>query len=92
MVTRKLFTPGMSLAVGLLAGLLAQQASAAEQPTVNGTAAAVAISVDAHVFKQGIESYIRTVNEELKVALEQNAKRAIEPKLELASADARERG
>jgi hypothetical protein len=89
MVTRNVFTLGTSLAVGLLVGLLSQQSSAAEQPAASGP---VGVSVDSHVFKQGIEAYIKTVNQELKATLDQEAKRAAEPKLELASADARERG
>jgi hypothetical protein len=90
MVTRKLFTPSL-LVVGLTAGLLAQQAAATEELVVYGTTA-VGIRVDQQVFRTDIDNYVRSLNEQLKIALDLDLKRTLAPKLEFASNELRARG
>jgi len=87
-VTRKALAP---VVAGLLVGLLAQQASATEEIVVYGSAASV-VKVDPAVFRAEIDSYIRTLNNELRITLDQDLKRMPAPKLELASNDAPARG
>jgi hypothetical protein len=88
-VTHKLLTP---VVIGLSAGLLAQQASATEEIVVYGSAAAAGFRVERSVFQAEIENYIRSLNAELRIALDQDLKRTLTPKLELASAEAATRG
>jgi len=88
-VTHKLLTP---VVIGLSASLLAQQASATEEMVVYGSAAAAGFRVEQSVFRADIENYIRTVNAELRIALDQDLKRTSTPKLELAGTATRGRG
>jgi hypothetical protein len=88
-VTQKLLAP---VVIGLTAGLLAQQASATEEMVVYGSAAAAGFRVGQSVFRADIESYIRSVNAELRITLDQDLKRTLAPKLELASTATRARG
>jgi hypothetical protein len=90
MVTRKLLTPS-ALAVALSVGLLAERAGATEEIVVYGTVAA-GIEVDGKVFRSEIDSYIRALNLELRSTLDQDLKRTLAPKLELASNELRARG
>ena len=91
MVTRKLLTPS-ALAVALSVGLLAEQARATDEIVVYGTAAAAGIVVDSKAFRSEIDSYIRARNQEFRTTLDEDLKRALAPKLELASNELRARG
>jgi hypothetical protein len=73
-----------ALAAGLLAGLLAQQASATEEIVVYGSNAS-AVKVDPAVFRAEIDDYIRTLNIALRITLDRDLKRMPAPKIELAS-------
>ncbi len=84
-VTRKLFTLGKRLAIGLVVGLLAQQALA-DEVIVRGSSASAGVGVDQKVFRAALETYIRSVNDELKTAVDRGLKRDAEPKVEIASA------
>jgi hypothetical protein len=86
-VTQKLLAP---VVIGLTAGLLAQQASATEEIVVYGSAAAV--GTEQTVIRAEIASYVRSLNAELRTTLDQDLKRSLAPKLELASNTARARG
>ena len=81
-VTHKLLTP---VVIGLAAGLLAQQASATEEMVVYGSAAAAGFRVERSVFQAEIDNYIRSLNAELRIALDKDLKSTLTPKLELAS-------
>ena len=81
-VTQKLLAP---VVIGLTAGLLAQQASATEEIVVYGSAAAAGFRVEQSVFRAELDNYIRTLNAELRITLDQDLKRTLTPKLELAS-------
>ena len=87
MVTHKLLTP---VVIALSAGLLSQQASATEEMVVYGSAAT--FRVEQSVFRAELDSYIRSLNAELRIALDQDLKRTLTPKLELASNATRTRG
>jgi len=69
---------------GLTVALLAQQASATEEIVVYGSAPSAA-KVDPAVFRAEIDNYIRTLNSELRITLDQDLKRMPAPKVELAS-------
>lgn len=93
MVTRKLFTLAKGLGVGMVVGLLAQQATATEEMVVYGTAAAAEARVEPAMFRAEIENSINSFNEQLRAMLERDLKLALAPKVELASAaEARPRG
>lgn len=85
MVARKLFTPGKTVVAALLVGLLGQQA-AADEIVVYGRAASVGVGVDERALRTEVETYIRSIDRELKAALAETLRRGSEPKLEVASA------
>ena len=87
-VTRNRLAP---IVAGLLVGLLAQQASATEEIVVYGSTAS-AVKVNSAVFRAEIDNYIRTLNSELRITLDQSLKRMPAPKIELASNDSPARG
>ncbi len=91
MATRT-FPAGMSLAMGLAVSLLTQQATATEELVVYGTPASAAVKIDQEAFRAEIANYVRTLNEQLKETLDADLKRALAPKLELASAEIHARG
>jgi len=91
MVTRNRSTPS-ALVVGLSVGLLAQHAAAAEALVVYKTPAVAAVRVDAQTFRNEIDDYIRSHNEQLRTTLDQDLRRTLAPKLELASNELRARG
>jgi hypothetical protein len=80
-VTRSRLAP---VVAGLFVGLLAQQASATEEIVVYGPASSV-VKIDPAVFRAEIDNYIRTLNSELRITLDQDLKRMPALKLELAS-------
>jgi hypothetical protein len=95
MSTRKLIGTNASLAGALLVGLLSHQAGATEELVVYGTAAAgaaTAVSVEQRLFQAEVEQYIRSFNEQLRLTLEQDLKRQVAPKVELASSVVHTRG
>jgi hypothetical protein len=71
------------LIAGLSVGLLAQQASATEEIVVYGPASSV-LKIEPAVFRAEIDSYIRTLNSELRTTLDRDLKR-MPTKVELAS-------
>ena len=68
------------LIAGLSVGLLAQQASATEEIVVYGSASSV-FKIEPAVFRAEIDSYVRTLNSQLRTTLDQNRTQA--PKVEL---------
>ena len=87
-VTRSRFG---TLVAGLLVGLSAQQAAAAEEIVVYGSAAS-AVKVTPAVFRAEIDNYIRALNVALRTTLDQDLKRMPAPKIELASNTTHPRG
>lgn len=93
MSTRKLIGTNASLIGALLVGLLSHEAGATEELVVYGTAAAAtAASVEQQLFQAEVERYIRSFNEQLRLTLEQDLKRQVAPKVELASSVVHTRG
>jgi hypothetical protein len=92
MATRKFLTPGSALAVGLAAGLLAQQASATEELVVYGTAATVGVRATPEAYRAEVESYMRSVSEQIKATLDADLKRTATSKIVVATNEMQARG
>jgi hypothetical protein len=86
-----MLTPS-ALAVGVSVGLLANVAAASEALVVYPTPVVAAVLVDGQVFRSEIDSYIRSLNEQLRATLDKDLRRDLTPKLELASNELRARG
>ena len=89
MATRKLLIPGATLVVGLATGLLGQQASASEELVVYGNAPTVSAR---EAYRAEVESYMRSVSEQIKATLDADKKTATARKLEVASNELQARG
>ena len=81
MVARKLLTVS---AVGLSVSLLAQHATGAEPRAVQKAPAATELAVDSQLFRSEIESYVRELNRQMRVTLNEDLRRALAPKIVLA--------
>lgn len=93
MATRKLLSSGATLVIGLAAGLLAQQASATDEIVVYGNAAAAnGAKAAPEAYRAEVESYMRSVGEQIKATVDANLKRAPTPKLEVATNELQARG
>lgn len=92
MATKTFLATGMSLAVGLTAGLLTQQAAAAEELVVYGTPGLFGIVFEQQAVRADIDGYVKTLNERLKTTIAADLKRSEEPKVELVSNELRARG
>jgi hypothetical protein len=79
----------MVTAVGLSTGLLAVPAAAAEAERVQKTAA-IEI-VDARLFRSEIEGYVRELNRQMRVQLNEDLRRELAPKVVLAANELRTR-
>lgn len=88
---RKITTPA-ALVVGLSVGLLAQNAMAGEGFPVYRAPALADVKVDEQAFRSDIDSYIRSLNEQLRSTLGQDLRLNLAPKVELASNELRARG
>jgi hypothetical protein len=69
---------------GLSVGLLAQQASATEEIVVYGSASSV-FKIEPAMFRVEIDNYVRALNSQLRITLDQSQKRTPSPKVELAN-------
>ena len=78
MVARKLLTAS---AVGLSVGLLAQHATGAEPLMVQKAPLATEFVVDTQLFRNDIESHVREVNRLMRVALSEELRRELAPKV-----------
>jgi hypothetical protein len=78
MVARKLLTVG---AVGLSVGLLAQHATGAEPLMVQKAPLATELTVDAQLFRNDIEGYVRELNRQMRVTLSEELRRQLAPKV-----------
>jgi hypothetical protein len=87
MVTRKLLT---AVAVGLSVGLLAQHATGAETPIVHKAPVATEIAVDAQLFRNEIEGYVRELNRQMRTTLNEELRRELAGKI-IASNELRTR-
>ena len=92
MSTHNLTGPTIGFASALLVGLLSQQAGATEELVVYGPAAPVAVGVEQGLFQADVEQYIRSFKLELQTTLDQDLKRQLAPKIELASTVVATRG
>ena len=88
MVTRKLLT---ATAVGLSVGLLAQHATGAEALMVQKAPVAAELVVDAQLFRNEIEGYVRELNRQMRETLNEDLRRELPPKVVLASNELRTR-
>lgn len=89
MVARKLLT---ATTVGLFVGLLAQHAIAAEPAAVEQKAPpADVLVVDAELFRNDIDGYVRELNKQMREALNEELRRELAPKVELAMNELRTR-
>lgn len=86
MVARTLLTV---IAAGLSAGALAEPAASGEAERVQ-KAAAVEI-VDAQLFRSEIEGYVRELNRQMRVKLNEDLRRELAPKVVLAVNELRTR-
>jgi uncharacterized protein (DUF2252 family) len=77
------------IAVGLSAGLLAEPATSAEAERVQ-KAANVEL-VDAQLFRSEIEGYVRELNRQMRVKLNEDLRRELAPKVVLAVNELRTR-
>lgn len=92
MATRTFLATGASLVVGLTAGLLAQQATATEEFVVHGTRDLYDVPFEHETVRADIETYVRSLNERLKVTIDADLKRSSEPKVDLVSNELAARG
>lgn len=90
MSTKKLIGPA-ALAGALLAASLSGQAQAADELVVYGSAPAVVGRVE-QASRATVEEYIREFNRELRTTIEEQMKRELAPKVELAMVAAPKRG
>jgi hypothetical protein len=88
MVARKLLTV---TAVGLAVSLLAQHATGAEAERVQRAPQATALVVDAQLFRDDIEGYVRELNRQMRENLNQELRRELGPKVVLAVNELRTR-
>jgi hypothetical protein len=89
MVARRLLT---AAAVGVSVGLLAQHAAGAEAPMVRkASLSAELIVVDSRLFRAEIDGYVREHNRQLRETLNQDLRRALTPKVIVASNELRAR-
>ena len=87
MVARKLLT---AAAVGLSVSLLAQHAAGAEPSEVPKALAATQI-VDAQLFRNEIDGYVRELNRQMRATLNEDLRRELAPKVVLAVNELRTR-
>ena len=87
MVARKLLT---LIAAGLSVGLLAERAASAEAERVEN-APAVEVVDDAQRFRGEIEAYVRELNRQMRVRLNEDLRRELGPKVVLAVNELRTR-
>jgi hypothetical protein len=87
MVTRKLLT---ATAVGLSVGLLAQHATGAETTAPKAPVVAESV-VDAELFRTEINGYVRELNRQMRLTLNEDLRRELAPKVVLASNELRTR-
>lgn len=88
MVARKLLTAS---AVGLSVGLLAQNATGAETLVVQKAPLVTEYAVDAQLFRDEIDGYVRELNRQLRTTLSEDLRRDLAPKVVLASNELRTR-
>jgi len=88
MVARKLLTVS---AVGLAVSLLAQHATGAEAEQVQKAPRATELAVDALLFRNDIDGYVREHNRQMREELNQELRRELGPKVVLAVNELRTR-
>jgi hypothetical protein len=87
MVARKLLT---ATTVGLAVGLLAQHAAGAEPQVVHkAPPAATELVVDAQLFRNEIDGYVRELNRQMRATLNEELRRTLAPKVVIASNELR---
>jgi hypothetical protein len=89
MVARKLLT---AMTVGLSVGLLAQHATGAEPVVAQKAPPAEELVVDAELFRNDIDSYMRELNRQMRESLNEELRRQLAPKVVIAVDELRTRG
>jgi Trm5-related predicted tRNA methylase len=77
--------------VGLFVGLLAQQATAAEPLVEQKAPSAEEFVVDAKLFRNEIDGYVRELNRQMRETLNEELRRELAPKVVLAGDELRTR-
>jgi hypothetical protein len=89
MVARRLLT---AVAVGLSVSLLAQHATGAENEVVQkAPVVAELVVVDAQLFRDEIDGYVRELNRQMRTTLNEDLRRELSPKIVLANNELRSR-
>ena len=88
MVARRLLT---ATAVGLSVSLLAQHATGAEAPVVRKAPVAAEFVVDAQLFRNEIDGYVRELNRQLRTTVNADLRRELATKIVVASNELRTR-
>lgn len=92
MFTRKLIASSSSLSVALLVGLFSHPVAATEEVVVYGADAAAKAEAREAAFQSEMSEYVQSLNEQIKVNLDQGLKQLAAPKLFLASGETPIRG
>ncbi len=92
MLRCKSIARSLGMAIGMAAVLANGPASAAGKPAVYGTRQVLTVEVDREAFRAEIESYIRSINQELKLTLLGDLKALPPPEVQLAAAKNPARG
>jgi hypothetical protein len=88
MVARSLLT---ATAVGLSVSLLAQHATAETQLVQKAPLVAELVVVDPQLFRSQVDDYVRELNRQLRLTLNEDLRRELNPKIVLASNELRSR-
>jgi hypothetical protein len=92
MVTRKLINPSLALSAASLLGLFSHPAAATEEIVVYGAEVAAKAVHQEAAFRSEIDAYVRSLNEQIKVTLDNDLKQVSVPKLMLAQSETGIRG
>ncbi|HUQ51253.1 MAG TPA: hypothetical protein VM692_03465, partial [Gammaproteobacteria bacterium] len=77
--------------VGLSVSLLAQHATGAEVPVVQKAPVATELVVDAQLFRNEIDAYVRELNRQLRTTVNEDLRRELATKIVVASNELRTR-
>jgi hypothetical protein len=84
MGTRTRIGPGKGLVIGLIAGLAAHQATAAEELIVYGNPSTLGVRLDHAAIRADIDNYVNSLNEQLRATLSQEVKALSLPRIVIA--------
>jgi hypothetical protein len=82
----------LALSAVALLGMFSHQAAATEEIVVYGAEVAATAVLQEAVFRSEIDAYVRSLNEQIKVTLDNDLRRVSAPKLILAESETGIRG